>query len=824
MRNMINKLTYSLIEMAVQQPEEVINLEELHVSATAADKHPEQPNKFSEGTLFCGRPLRSTIVVPKYQQPQPPLPEDDEDDDLMIIEASEVADHVKALFASRSKPFDSDTSEVEIIDVKVKQEPRSPILVLEEVPEHPADVFGDMLPEPAAETLPHPEVPEPDIEEPDIKAEEASAPVAVVVVNDDDDDEEMFVDEHLDVQPAADSTPGSSHDNGNPGQEQGHDQNAGNDDNHTDDDNDADPQYVIQNNGDGDDDDEFMIDEDQELSDGEQARARRRKSKGKQKEKHPATEAGKEANEELSELSKEDIQEELEVLRNELKLYEKRKVKGKIVPRDVERIEETSRRYALLRAKLATFGDNDNNGASVSQPAAAAIADEGLRQLMEMEDLTDTENGTVAESSKQRTSAKSIPAVSKRLGTTQQPTSGLQKRKFNPFPGSSRSNAKKQKQNGKNGRKGRPEFSSTTEMILDMIGAENAIASSAQMDDMPAFDDITAKTVKEQMQKIKDQLNPGEDAKRVRNDLKRLEWARKIFGFKNCKPNNGRWVIKGVAKHLHHYQLVGAGWMLHREIHSDGPFGGILADQVGLGKTIEAIACMAGNPLSEEDRAGGRLGTLIVVPPTLVTQWRTEIHECSPQLTVTYFRTNKQNPVWMPDIEKADVVITTYLELCKGYPNTEKLKLLDKMDEPEQTTELNKELGVLFSIQWHRVFLDEAHCIKNINTQTARACLALQAKNRWAITATPVHNGAHEVYPYMQFLRVHEDLEFKQFKKDVTGKGNGDEYVHEFLDEVLLHRKLETLFLGKVLFKIPKGHPLPLVWVKLSDEETVVYR
>jgi hypothetical protein len=828
-RNMINKLTYLFLGMAVQQPEEVINLEGLHVSASAPDNHPRQPDMFNSGTLFCGRPLQSARVVPQYQQPQPPQPpppqDDDDDDDLMIIDASEVADHVKALFASRSKPFVTEVPDLEIIDVKVKQEPGSPQLILEEVPEHQSDSFGDLLPEPAMENLPLPEPPEPDIEEPDIKREVVPSPVAAVVVNQDEDDEEMFVDEHVDAQQAADNNPGPSYaqdvipmdiDGGhNDGDGQASNDNQVNT---------ADQNGTIVNSiempieidSDGDNDDEYVIADDHELSDGEQFRSRRRKPAQKKKPKQPPRKNGKEVSVEDPELSREDLQEEAGLLQAELKLYERRKAKGKMVPTEMEHIEIVAKRYAILKQKLAAL----SSGVPGTQPVPAGPAENGVpEELRQMMEIDDSDNDTPTESSARPGEAGPGPSTAKRKrqqARAASPKSGVKKRKTTTRRGA--------------GVKAR--ISKATEMILEMVRAEDPILARAQMDEVSVFGQINDPTHTGFLEKLRQEamLNPRADRERVEHDYKQLVESQKMWGANNCKPHNGVWWIKGLEKGLHHYQLVGAGWMLTRERtrKPHGPFGGILADQTGLGKTIEALACIVGHQMPKKERAE-RWGTLIVVPSNLVAQWHEEIEQCCPSLTKIEYHGGKRHGVRMADLKKADIVLTTYYEVSRGYPNKETRREWEHLQEPARSEAFNDALGVLFTVDWYRIVLDEAHVIKNHHSHTSLSCNALQGKYRWALTATPVHNGLHELYAYMQFIRANVAMTSKEFNIQLSGKITSAEdenhpSVKEILGDVLFMRKLKTLFMGKALFEIPKTHPLPNVWISLSEEETIVYR
>lgn len=80
------------------------------------------------------------------------------------------------------------------------------------------------------------------------------------------------------------------------------------------------------------------------------------------------------------------------------------------------------------------------------------------------------------------------------------------------------------------------------------------------------------------------------------DDKKKLREASKSFGYAKCKAQDGKWLITGMKSLLYHHQLLGAQWMVQRELSSQAPHGGLLADSMGLGKTVQTLACMIGNP------------------------------------------------------------------------------------------------------------------------------------------------------------------------------------------------------------------------------------
>ena len=141
----------------------------------------------------------------------------------------------------------------------------------------------------------------------------------------------------------------------------------------------------------------------------------------------------------------------------------------------------------------------------------------------------------------------------------------------------------------------------------------------------------------------------------------------------------GNWSVKGMRSTLKHYQIMGTAFMRRRENDTVEPRGGILADQMGLGKTVMMLANIVnGKP---KERAKHR-ATLIVASPALVTQWRAEIekhtmdkreHKQYGLGTVLEFtarsRINSNNN--MDLLEQADIVLTTYSEVLKSYPKSD---------------------------------------------------------------------------------------------------------------------------------------------------------
>ncbi|MGB5219553.1 MAG: SNF2-related protein [Polyangiales bacterium] len=169
---------------------------------------------------------------------------------------------------------------------------------------------------------------------------------------------------------------------------------------------------------------------------------------------------------------------------------------------------------------------------------------------------------------------------------------------------------------------------------------------------------------------------------------------------------------------LRPYQKDGFSWLVFlHELNS----GGILADDMGLGKTIQTIALL----LWAKGKYKKKLN-LVIAPTSVVANWEREIHKFAPSLkTVVWHGANRSQQA--PDLEKADVMITSYA-------------LLRRDEELLQALDLRY------------VILDEAQHIKNPMSQTARSAKKLSSERRLALTGTPIENRLSELWSIFDFV------------------------------------------------------------------------
>ncbi|CCC71773.1 hypothetical protein NCAS_0I01050 [Naumovozyma castellii] len=209
---------------------------------------------------------------------------------------------------------------------------------------------------------------------------------------------------------------------------------------------------------------------------------------------------------------------------------------------------------------------------------------------------------------------------------------------------------------------------------------------------------------------------------------------------------------EGMSIKLLPFQLEGLHWLIQQE---EGIFkGGVLADEMGMGKTIQTIALLM-NDLTKRP-------SLVVAPTVALMQWKNEINQHTDgKLKVYMFHGTSKN-IDIKTLSEYDVVLTTYAVLesvfrKQNYGFKRKHGVV-------------KELSVLHNIEFYRVILDEAHNIKDRQSNTARAVNNLKTQKRWCLTGTPLQNRIGEMYSLIRFLNIEPFSKYFCTKCDCNSK------------------------------------------------------
>ncbi|EGD97000.1 DNA repair protein RAD16 [Trichophyton tonsurans CBS 112818] len=197
---------------------------------------------------------------------------------------------------------------------------------------------------------------------------------------------------------------------------------------------------------------------------------------------------------------------------------------------------------------------------------------------------------------------------------------------------------------------------------------------------------------------------------------------------------------EGINRKLKPFQLQGLSWMLAQE-KSEWK-GGLLGDEMGMGKTIQAVSLlMSDYPVGKP--------SLVVVPPVALMQWQAEIESYTDgklKVFVYHNANSKVKDVKAKELKTYDVIMVSYSGLESMYRKETKGWKRDGG--------LVKGTSMLHSIDFHRLILDEAHNIKQRTTSVAKACFALKSTYKWCLSGTPVQNRIGEFFSLLRFLEI----------------------------------------------------------------------
>ncbi|RSL69376.1 hypothetical protein CEP53_002228 [Fusarium sp. AF-6] len=307
-----------------------------------------------------------------------------------------------------------------------------------------------------------------------------------------------------------------------------------------------------------------------------------------------------------------------------------------------------------------------------------------------------------------------------------------------------------------------------------------------------------------------------------------------------------------VTRELLDHQKEALGFMLEREsgrianryrlwsdiIHDDGTVeyqhkitrkrqyrepdekgGGILADEMGMGKSLSILALVMktldqgqewAKEKNEEHNNKKSINysrsTLVVVSAALlIDNWVNEIrkHLKSGLRVIKYHGQARSKHV--SEIEDSDIVVTTYHTLSAEY-------------------QLNRgKSSPLHKIGWYRVVLDEAHIIRRPTTTFYRACHSLHANSRWCLTGTPIQNKLTDIGTLFSFIRANPFNNPSVFRRHIELA-----YEDTMEDPVLVKERLILLLQALCLRRTREVLDLPrtrqhIVRLNFTSEERDQY-
>lgn len=223
---------------------------------------------------------------------------------------------------------------------------------------------------------------------------------------------------------------------------------------------------------------------------------------------------------------------------------------------------------------------------------------------------------------------------------------------------------------------------------------------------------------------------------------------------------------EGFLATLRGYQRDGLAWL---GLLADAGLGGILADDMGLGKTVQVLAHL----LAEKRRGRLDLPALIVAPTSLVANWHDETARFAPDLSVLVLHGPERGGLHEA-IPRHDLVITTY-----------PLLLRDR--------------EALVAHDYSVLVFDEAQAIKNARSQAAKIVRELRARQRIAMTGTPLENHLGELWAQFDAVEpglLGDEKRFTRFFRTPIEKHADDEKrerLNRRIAPLLLRRRKEDV-------------------------------
>ncbi|XP_041642655.1 E1A-binding protein p400 isoform X2 [Cheilinus undulatus] len=246
---------------------------------------------------------------------------------------------------------------------------------------------------------------------------------------------------------------------------------------------------------------------------------------------------------------------------------------------------------------------------------------------------------------------------------------------------------------------------------------------------------------------------------------------------------------------LREYQQIGVDWMVNLyKKHLNG----ILADETGLGKTVQTVAYMA--HLAGQEGIWGP--HLIVVRTCKLLNWEVEFKRWCPGLKILLYLGNKKERrakrKWWGEANSFHVCVTSYKLLMKDQSHFVRRR-------------------------WRHLVLDEVQLIKNMTEKHWETVFALKSEQRILLINTPLQNTLKELWTMIHFLLPGITRPFSDFPVK-AGTDQNQDYCHKLV--IRLHRMIQPFILRRSKRDVEKQLPKKyehILKCRLSSRQKSLY-
>ncbi len=267
----------------------------------------------------------------------------------------------------------------------------------------------------------------------------------------------------------------------------------------------------------------------------------------------------------------------------------------------------------------------------------------------------------------------------------------------------------------------------------------------------------------------------------------------------SCLNNPGKVKLPELPNHLENilrpYQADGVKYLWQTSALG---LGACLADDMGLGKTLQLLTLLM---LWKQSGELAGLPALLVLPATLLSNWKNESEKFTPDLKITVLHASAMSKEQWDELQTDPAAYLAQFELALV------------------TYGMLLRLPELVKLEFPAVIADEAQAIKNPASKQSRAVRALRGKRRIALTGTPVENRLADLWSIFDFVNPGLLGNLKSFLA-FTKKLNEDYTPLRKLTQPFILRRLKTD--KRIISDLPDKTELK-VYCGLSGKQAALY-
>lgn len=218
---------------------------------------------------------------------------------------------------------------------------------------------------------------------------------------------------------------------------------------------------------------------------------------------------------------------------------------------------------------------------------------------------------------------------------------------------------------------------------------------------------------------------------------------------------------------LYKYQQDIINWMnkiTKKKLY--GSEGGVLFVDMGLGKTFTTLEYLRQNKIKK---------ALIVCSKTLIQEWIQQIdkfYDIKPKVIILHSNYCKLKKITKEEIEKHDIVITTYHMLSRANKLSKEEKISDKYIYTEESYRGGRKQWVIeknnkkfvkdnlngihsiYNIHWDTFIVDECQTLTNWKTSFFKSSYSIITDTIFGLSGTPIKNNRNELITLLKLLKI----------------------------------------------------------------------